>query len=148
MRARLLLALLALACDGRAPAPTAAPEADARGFTAATAATAETNAAVARALPLADEVDFEEARRGLVASDPDAVVRAADGTPLWDPKDFGFVAGDAPASVNPSLWRQAKLNGIHGLFQVDRGRLPGARLRRLEHDAGSAGRAAGSSSTR
>ena len=29
--------------------------------------------------------------------------------------------GDAPASVNPSLWRQAKLNGMHGLYQVREG---------------------------
>ena len=29
--------------------------------------------------------------------------------------------GDAPASVNPSLWRQGKLNNIHGLFKVAEG---------------------------
>ncbi len=123
MRARipasLLLALLVSGCDAGGPAKPGAP--DAHGFTAPTGATAEANAAVARALPLADERDFEEARRGLVASDPDVVVRAADGRPLWDPKEFGFVAGHAPASVNPSLWRQAKLNSLHGLFQVTEG---------------------------
>ena len=28
------------------------------------------------------------------------------------------MAGEAPPSVHQSLWRQAKLNGIHGLFEV------------------------------
>jgi alkyl sulfatase BDS1-like metallo-beta-lactamase superfamily hydrolase len=34
---------------------------------------------------------------------------------------FDFIEGPAPASVNPSLWRQAKLNNIHGLFEVTPG---------------------------
>ena len=29
--------------------------------------------------------------------------------------------GDAPDTVNPSLWRQGKLNSIHGLFEVTKG---------------------------
>ena len=33
--------------------------------------------------------------------------------------------------MNPSLWRQAQLNGIHGLFEVAPGHLAGARLRHL-----------------
>jgi alkyl sulfatase BDS1-like metallo-beta-lactamase superfamily hydrolase len=44
-------------------------------------------------------------------------VTTAAGRP-WSQQLFAFVGGEAPASVNPSLWRQAKLNGIHGLFQV------------------------------
>ena len=41
--------------------------------------------------------------------------------PIWDTRAYAFVNGDAPPSVNPSLWRQAKLNGIHGLFEVTDG---------------------------
>jgi len=114
----LLLALLAVGCPAPAPGPADEADADANGFTAPTAASAEANAAVARALPLADQRDFEEAKRGLVATDPDLRIAGPDGQPLWDPNSFAFVAGDAPPSVNPSLWRQAKLNGLHGLFQV------------------------------
>jgi len=33
---------------------------------------------------------------------------------------------EAPATVNPSLWRQAQLNAVNGLFMVGRPRLPGA----------------------
>ena len=91
---------------------------DAAGRSAPTPATAEANAAVARALALDDPQDFADARRGLVASEPEVVVRDATGRIVWDTAAYGFVHGDAPASVNPSLWRQAKLNGIHGLFEV------------------------------
>ncbi|HEY8494685.1 MAG TPA: alkyl sulfatase dimerization domain-containing protein [Myxococcota bacterium] len=80
--------------------------------------TAEANRAVAAALALRDPQDFEDARRGLVASEPEVVVRDAAGRTIWDTSAYGFVSGEAPASVNPSLWRQAQLNGIHGLFEV------------------------------
>lgn len=112
--------VFAVACD-RPPPSTREPSgdaADARGHTAPTAHTADANAAVAQVLPLADQQDFEDARRGLVASDPDVDVVGPDGTPIWRTRDYAFIAGDAPASVNPSLWRQAKLNDIHGLFEV------------------------------
>ncbi|NED69877.1 MBL fold metallo-hydrolase, partial [Streptomyces sp. SID10244] len=31
---------------------------------------------------------------------------------------FTFLQGDAPATVNPSLWRMSQLHTAHGLFQV------------------------------
>ena len=114
--------LLSLGCGGETsapPVPVATPGADAEGHTAATPATVAANAAFAGQLPLADQQDFEDARRGLVASDPEVVVPGPPGAaPIWDTRAYGFVHGDAPDSVNPSLWRQAKLNGIHGLFEV------------------------------
>jgi alkyl sulfatase BDS1-like metallo-beta-lactamase superfamily hydrolase len=97
----------------------AAGDADERGFSAPSAATAASNQAFAAGLPLDDPIDFEEAKRGLVASDPEMEVETAGGR--WSQRRFDFVAGDAPASVNPSLWRQAKLNGLHGLYQVAEG---------------------------
>lgn len=82
----------------------------------ATEATAAANAAVAARLPFADEADFERARRGVLAEAPTTV--DISGFPVWDRDRYAFVEGDAPDSVNPSLWRQAKLNGIAGLFEV------------------------------
>jgi len=112
-------ALLVAGCNRSAvPTPSGDAAPDANGHVEATADTAAANAAVAQALPIADAQDFDDARRGLVASEPDLEIRAADGRVLRRPRDFAFVEGDAPPSVNPSLWRQAKLNGIHGLFQV------------------------------
>ncbi len=119
-RPTLLLLGLAAACGGEPP-PGDSPGVDPHGFTAPTQKTREAQAAVARSLPLADAQDFENARRGLVASDPDVVVEGARGEKIWDTTAYAFVQGDAPPSVNPSLWRQAKLNGVHGLFEVAEG---------------------------
>jgi len=114
----LVAACLLAGCD-RSPAPPAG--ADPAGHTAPSAATAAANRAVREALNLADQQDFEDARRGLIATDPELRVVAADGTPVWDLPANAFIDGEAPDSVNPSLWRQARLNNIHGLFEVTDG---------------------------
>ena len=88
---------------------------------AATSATAKANAAVRQALALNDKQDFDEATRGLIATLADPVVKAADGKLVWDASRFDFIQGDAPATVNPSLWRQEKLNNAKGLFKVTDG---------------------------
>jgi alkyl sulfatase BDS1-like metallo-beta-lactamase superfamily hydrolase len=85
---------------------------------AATPATVAANRAVAEALPLAEAQDFEDAARGFIARDEPLVIRQADGTVVWDFASYGFIDGDAPGSVNPSLWRQARLNAQYGLFKV------------------------------
>ncbi len=48
-------------------------------------------------------------------------VENASGKTIWNMSDYDFIQGEAPASVNPSLWRQASLNNIHGLFKVSDG---------------------------
>ncbi len=78
------------------------------------------NAKVAQQLALADTIDFAEARRGLVAR-PTGKIVAPDGTVLQDFDAFAFVKGDAPPTVNPSLWRHALLNAQVGLFKVTDG---------------------------
>ncbi|MGH0033651.1 MAG: alkyl/aryl-sulfatase [Myxococcota bacterium] len=120
-----LVAALALAVCLAACGPgetvrrdTWSPDADESGHTPPTAFTTGANARVAEALPLDDPRDFEDARRGRVAGAPDVSVTGEDGTVVWDTSAYGFIEGAAPASVNPSLWRQATLNGIHGLFEV------------------------------
>jgi len=84
-------------------------------------ATRRANEALARSLPSSDERDFEDAKRGLIAVIPDGLVPHKDTTerPVWDMKPFDFEHDvEAPPTVNPSLWRQARLNAIHGLFKV------------------------------
>lgn len=95
--------------------------ADAKGHTAPTRQTAAANAAVREALPFADRSDFDAAGRGLIARDPALTVTADDGTPVWNMPAYDFMEGEAPASVNPSLWRQGQLNNLHGLFRVTEG---------------------------
>lgn len=94
---------------------------DADGFNAATEATARANAAAGARLDLDDQQDFIDARRGLVARVPDLEIRDAQGELVWRPADYAFLEGLESAAVNPSLLRQARLNAIHGLFEVTEG---------------------------
>jgi alkyl sulfatase BDS1-like metallo-beta-lactamase superfamily hydrolase len=87
----------------------------------ATKATEAANAAVAKRLPIDDPSDFEDARRGRIAQIDGGIIRNAKGETIWDANSFSFITGPAPASVNPSLWRQSKLNAEHGLFEVTPG---------------------------
>jgi len=72
-------------------------------------------------LPFDDTQDFEDARRGLIASLQPCVVHAADGRVVWDNDVYDFLQQDCPPTANPSLWRQSELNAIQGLFEVTPG---------------------------
>ena len=63
---------------------------------------------------------FDDAQRGLVATLDEPVIRTTSGRVVWDLTPYAYQSIDAscPATVNPSLWRQAQLNSIHGLFEV------------------------------
>src|SRR5258705_4764144 len=81
--------------------------------------TAALNRAVLDALPLADTQDFDDARQGFVASLPEVEIKNDQGRVVWTLRDYSFLADEhAPPTVNPSLWRLARLNLNHGLFQV------------------------------
>ncbi len=70
-------------------------------------------------LNFSDTADFEDARRGFIGTIPDGEVLNAKGQVVSSMRHLAFLnEGDAPASVNPSLWRLAGLNTHHGLFQV------------------------------
>ena len=76
------------------------------------------NAGVLDALDFAEQADFARASRGLLAQIDPPVIRGTGGNVVWDLGEYGFLDGDSPSEVNPSLWRQAQLNRIHGLFEV------------------------------
>ena len=89
----------------------------------ATDPTREVNNLYRKGLPFDDRRDFDDARRGLIASLPEpGIIRNSEGVPVWDLSAYDFIkvteSDDAPDTVNPSLWRMAKLNMIHGLFEV------------------------------
>ena len=84
----------------------------------ATANTERANAAVRQAMTMNDKQDFEDATRGLMAQLKDPIVKAADGRVVWNTQRYEFVKGDPPVTVNPSLWREQKLNTAAGLFKV------------------------------
>jgi len=94
---------------------------DMQGHTAPSTITREINQSVREDLPIDDQQDFDEAKRGLIATEESLQVTGADGEVIWNQDAYRFEKGEAPGSVNPSLWRQAKLNNIHGLFEVTKG---------------------------
>ena len=70
-------------------------------------------------LNFADRADFDDARRGFIGTIPDAQVLNARGAVVSSMAKLAFLdEEEAPGSVNPSLWRLARLNTNHGLFQV------------------------------
>lgn len=86
----------------------------------ATSATIKANEQMASTLKLDDPQDFQDAQRGFIAK-PTGKILAADGSTLTDFEGFDFIQGQAPATVNPSLWRHALLNKSAGLFKVTEG---------------------------
>ena len=85
----------------------------------ATPTTHAQNRAVLDALPFGDTQDFEDARRGFLGSLPDVEIKNDKGRVVWSLREYAFLGEEqAPPTVNPSLWRQARLNMHHGLFQV------------------------------
>jgi alkyl sulfatase BDS1-like metallo-beta-lactamase superfamily hydrolase len=73
-------------------------------------------------LPFADQQDFEEQRRGLLAPMPELKIMADSGKVAWDMERFRFLdAQDEFETIHPSLHRQSKLNNNYGLYEV----LPG-----------------------
>ncbi len=81
-------------------------------------ATRAANAEMARTLPWSDREDENFANRGFVAAWDQPQIRAADGRVVWDFTAYDFLQGEAPESVNPSLWRHAQLLTRAGLFRV------------------------------
>lgn len=89
----------------------------------ATAATQQANNALYSQLPFDDNTDFTDAHKGFIAPIPQDVIKGEQGNVVWNPQQYAFIKeGDkAPDSVNPSLWRQAQLINISGLFEVTDG---------------------------
>ena len=73
---------------------------DARGHVAPSDFTARANAAVLDALPFDDSSDFENAKRGLLGSREDPIIRDAEGREVWNLAKFSFETGDSPDSVS------------------------------------------------
>lgn len=89
----------------------------------ATEATMKANDALLNQLPFSDKTDFTDAHKGFIAPLPQEVIKGEQGNVVWNPKQYDFIkeGEKAPATVNPSLWRQSQLINISGLFEVTDG---------------------------
>jgi alkyl sulfatase BDS1-like metallo-beta-lactamase superfamily hydrolase len=89
----------------------------------ATEPTKAANARLLEQLPFSDTSDFVSAKKGLIAPLPSEMIKGQAANLVWDPTKYGFIkeGNKAPDSVNPSLWRQAQLINLGGLFEVTGG---------------------------
>ncbi len=87
----------------------------------ASAATIEAQKSSAASLPAEDGRDAAFADQGFIATRADPIILTKDGRPVWNLGAYDWVEGDAPATVNPSLWRHMKLLRKHGLYKVSDG---------------------------
>lgn len=83
--------------------------------------TKQANEQVLKTLPFDNKQDFEDATRGFIATIDEPAITGENGKEVYGLAVWDFLKQEAPASANPSLWRQGQLNRIHGLFEV----LPG-----------------------
>jgi alkyl sulfatase BDS1-like metallo-beta-lactamase superfamily hydrolase len=85
----------------------------------ASRSTAEVNDRTAQQYPLDDVRDFDDARRGLIAELEDGKLYYEDRL-ITDESLSDFLRDDAgrPPSVDASMWRQAQVVDVQGLFQV------------------------------
>ena len=91
---------------------------------AASEATRNAQAELAKRLPLDDPRDMDNATRGKLAEISGGVILTKDGKTVWDRRPYAFLSdAKAPDTVNPSLWRQARLDAVHGLFEVVPGKI-------------------------
>lgn len=107
MRAYILPIMVALALSACAKAPDKAADAARPG-----------NAEAMQALNWDDKEDEDFATRGLIAGPQQAQIRGAGGRAVWDFDAYRFIEGEAPETVNPSLWRNARLLAHAGLFRA------------------------------
>jgi alkyl sulfatase BDS1-like metallo-beta-lactamase superfamily hydrolase len=108
--------------EGDTMTETAAREASEKTPKDASASVIAQQAAMLKALPFSDTADFDDASRGFMGTLEHARIVNAQGRVVWSLEPYGFLSDEnAPSTVNPSLWRQSRLNMQHGLFEV----LPG-----------------------
>ena len=83
--------------------------------------TTKFNKRIAKHLSLDDPVDFDNACKGQIAVPDTTKIITDKGHVVRDFQQFDFLENPVPYSVNPSLWRLAKLNNHAGLFEVTDG---------------------------
>src|SRR3979409_852836 len=85
----------------------------------ASASVTAQHAATLKALPFSDTRDFDDTARGFLGTIENAKIASPQGRVVWSLEPYGFLSVEqAPATVDPSLWRQSRLNMHHGLFEV------------------------------
>ncbi|OIZ94992.1 hypothetical protein A1D18_02490 [Candidatus Rickettsiella isopodorum] len=82
--------------------------------------TQQKNQSVLHELPFNNKQDFADAKNNFIGTIPALQIKNEAGRLIWSIKDYAFILAStqAPLTINPSLWRQSKLNMNYGLYRV------------------------------
>lgn len=69
-------------------------------------------------LPKDNGKDAQFAAQGFIATRSDPIIRNKDGKPVWNLAAYDWMKGEAPPTVNPSLWRHMTILRKNGLFKL------------------------------
>ena len=113
-----VLACSLTACSMKSDGEETVLTPDAKG---ATDYTKKENEQVYALLDFEDEQELEFAKKGLIAAPDQLEIADDEGKVVWSQSAYAFLEEDAPDTANPSLWRNAQLNHLYGLFEVTDG---------------------------
>lgn len=108
---KLFLAASLLSTAAVASGPDVSPKPASR-------ATVAAQEKIKASLPTDDGSDEKFADQGFIATLPDPIIRDSAGKPVWNLGAYKWMQGNAPATVNPSLWRHQKLLSRNGLYKL------------------------------
>lgn len=111
MKSAALLLLLATSASALAAPADVGPK-------PASPATLNAQAKMLASLPTDNGDDERFATQGFIATRDDPIIRSAEARPVWNLDAYAWMKGDAPATVNPSLWRHMSILRHHGLFTL------------------------------
>lgn len=124
MKSRWLSIALAAALSFTAMTAPCHAEMDGLGLTPeskpASRYTIDANQKVYQILNFSDTREFDNAQRGFIAAPEVLEIYSDSGKLVWS-QNYSALKEDAPDTANPSLWRDAQLNNIYGLFEVTEG---------------------------
>ena len=114
------MALAGCSSEGSAAAGGDAVSIEVNGdFKDATEFTKQHNKSFGESLPFDDTADFENAQKDWIATVEGDGLYNSDEKLIWDITGYQYQQdSECPDTVNPSLWRQARLNTYNGLFKV------------------------------
>jgi alkyl sulfatase BDS1-like metallo-beta-lactamase superfamily hydrolase len=68
-----------------------------------------------------DNLDKQEASRGLIAEAKNLIIKDKEGNVVWDMPTYSFLQNQTPQTAQPLLWEMARLNAKAGLYEVIQG---------------------------
>jgi alkyl sulfatase BDS1-like metallo-beta-lactamase superfamily hydrolase len=75
-------------------------------------------------LPFNNQEDFQAAQKGFIGKPAELLIKSKKDFPIWNFTAYPTLTAlnaAVPPTVNPSLWRQARLNALDGLYEVEDG---------------------------